>query len=145
MTARVTAFLGSLVLPLVGRRRAALRVEDTFLLLRFAMVAGILLQSSEKKRRPTGCKTAVLQSGDKPPFPKKQAYLAELGRGTLLFGGRTARVQIVEVQDCVQNQRVSPAGLAPVNRIDGEENDVAVAGGDVKDGRMLGDFVAAFH
>src|SRR6266436_3960528 len=49
LTTRVTAFLGSLVLPLVDRRRAALRVEGTFFLLRFAIVAG--LYSNWAKRR----------------------------------------------------------------------------------------------
>src|SRR4029077_5831362 len=47
MTTRVTAFLGSLA---VAPERA-LRLVAGFFALRFAMVAGIVLQSGEKKRR----------------------------------------------------------------------------------------------
>ena len=68
---------------------------DVFFLLGFAIVAGIVLQSGEKKRRSGGGKTAVLQSGGETPHSKTRE-IAEQGRSMLrpyegkLFSGEVA-------------------------------------------------------
>ena len=61
----------------------------------------------------------------------------------LFLGGLATGVEAIEIEDRIQNQRIRAASFAAVNGVDGEEDHVTAAGGNVEDGGMLGDFVAA--
>src|SRR5208282_860403 len=65
-------------------------------------------------------------------------------RVELFLGELAAGVEIVEIQDGVEHERVCAARLAAVDRVDGEEDDMAVPGGNIDYGSVLRDFVAAF-
>ena len=127
----VTASLGSFAL---ARERDLCdvlflpeRLEAALFLLRLAIMAGIVLQLE---------KTA---SGF-----RLYAQILPQRREVLFFGEGAAGVQAVKVENGVQHERISAVRLSTIDRINGEQHHVAVAGRDVHDGRMLSDFVATF-
>src|SRR5258707_11237819 len=65
-------------------------------------------------------------------------------RGLFLVGVFSASVQAIEVQKCIEHQGIGVLRFAAVDRVDGEQDDVAGAAGHVEHGGVLGDFVAVF-
>jgi hypothetical protein len=63
----------------------------------------------------------------------------------LFFGVLAAGVEVVKIEEGVQDEAVGVFGFASVDGIDGEEDDVAAAAGDIKYGGMLGDVGSALH
>src|SRR5579859_5729005 len=120
-TTRVTAFLGSLA----AAERRGLRLIPDFLCLRLGIVAGLY---SKEVFCEGGCRTK--QHGDAQE---------------LFFGQPPPGVQIVEIQDGVQDQRVGAAGFAAINRVDREQDDVPAAARSIQHRGMLRDLVAALY
>src|SRR2546429_3762092 len=72
------------------------------------------------------------------PSPDRQCRYPALLRGVSAPG-----VEAVEVQDGVQHHRIASPGFAAIDRVNGEQHDVAFARGRVHHGGALGDLVAA--
>src|SRR2546429_671219 len=72
------------------------------------------------------------------PSPVRQCRYPALLRGVSAPG-----VEAVEVQDGVQHHRIASPGFAAIDRVNGEQHDVAFARGRVHHGGALGDLVAA--
>jgi hypothetical protein len=96
------------------------------------------LRHSGRDSTPTWAENPNLQkwrfSSESVRCCRSQLFLSQLATG----------VEVIEIQDGVEHERVCAAGFAAIHRIDGKEHDVTVAGGHVHYGGMLGDFVAAF-
>ena len=125
----VTACFGSLVVladPDLPGRAGLFFV----LVLRLAIVGGILLQQ--------GRKIPIRRDGDFFFRSRKPHRLR------LFFSQLAAGVEAVKIQDGVENERIRAARFAAIHRIDGKEHDVTTPRGHVHDSGMLRDFIAAF-
>src|SRR5437667_8907875 len=58
-------------------------------------------------------------------------------------GGGAAGVQVVEVEHGIEDEKIAAHGFATPHRVVGKENDMALAVGNIHDGGLFGDFVAA--
>ena len=61
----------------------------------------------------------------------------------LFLGGLAPGVEAIEIEDRIQNQRIRAAGFTAVNGVDGEKDHMTAARGNIEDGGVLSDFVAA--
>src|SRR6266849_9255959 len=131
MTMSVTAFFGSFSFRPARDLRGTLflleRLDAALFALRFAIMAGIVLQLAKTARG--SCAPARIHSPAKKP---------------LFLGQLTAGVQAVEVENGVQHHGVGSARLAAIDRIDRKEHHVSFACWNIDDGGMLGDFVSTF-
>src|SRR5713226_2918337 len=141
----VTASLGSLPVLLelrLRRARAAI-----FFAFRFGIVAGIVLQATENKRASQflrlccGMRSLVVPTWGAVLLRRATR---ECYPSALLLGELPPGVEAVEIENRIQHQRVRPARLAPIHRIDRKQHHVALARGHVQNRGMLRDFIAAF-
>src|SRR4249920_3313991 len=65
-------------------------------------------------------------------------------RLALFVGELAAGVEAVEIQDGIEHERIGATSFTAVDRVDGEENDVAAARRHVDNSGVLGDFIATF-
>jgi hypothetical protein len=146
-TMSVTASFDSL--PFFEDRRfgvltlPALRLPADFLAVRLAIMAGIVpypRQNASLRPARTGGYRRREQSEGCRFWPNRKHRKRKLVPLNL-----PPRIQVIEIQNRIQHERIRPAGLASINRIDGEQDDVPISGRHVHHRGMLRDLIAGLH